>query len=106
MAKVRDDEIEDLSVQFIDPQMVPSIVKSMKMDDRSIVQIFFNRAFQVQSLEQQVADVETDGKPEILYEFVDPFKRISERLDRYSGRIDAALQDLFRTLSEAALPSL
>ena len=106
MAKARDDEIEDLSVQFIDPQMVPSILKSMKMDDRSIVQIFFNRAFQTQSLEQQVADVETNGKPEIPNDLLNPFKRISERLDRYSGRIDAALQDLFRTLGEAVLPSL
>ena len=51
-----------------------------------------------------MADIKADGKPALLHDVFNPFKWISERLDRYSDSVQPHIQDLFRALKETVPP--
>src|SRR5512143_2833196 len=94
MAKEGQNKIQLRLRQPINSEVVRTFVRSVEMDDGSPGKIRFQIMPEIVAVSQDVADVETDGEPELIHHVLDPFEWISERFDGDSPRFHSTDQNL------------
>jgi len=98
------DHFQSRIEQSFDSQMVNSVLKTMEVDDRGFYEIFFHIVFQILSVEEDVADVEADGKAKLIDKLLHIFKRVSQGLNGNSVWFDGIFQYLFNTSDDSSPP--